>query len=60
MTAHPPQMMTGNPPWDHMSNKIAVLFHIASAKEPPKVKRSGKRAFEAVKGALPWCRRCSA
>ena len=30
-------MMTGNPPWDHMSNKIAVLFHIASAKEPPKV-----------------------
>jgi len=31
------QMMTGNPPWDHMSNKIAVLFHIASAKEPPKL-----------------------
>ena len=26
---------TGAPPWDEISNKITLMFHIASCKQPP-------------------------
>jgi len=29
------QMLTGAPPWDEISNKITLMFHIASCKTPP-------------------------
>ncbi len=29
------QMLTGAPPWDEISNKITLMFHIASSKVPP-------------------------
>jgi len=29
------QMLTGAPPWDEISNKITLMFHIASSKQPP-------------------------
>lgn len=29
------QMLTGAPPWDEISNKITLMFHIASCQVPP-------------------------
>jgi len=29
-------MATGKPPWNHFSQEVSAIFHIASAREPPK------------------------
>jgi serine/threonine protein kinase len=31
------QMLTGSPPWDEITNKIALLFHIATTHGPPAI-----------------------
>ena len=30
------EMATGKPPWNHFSQEVSAIFHIASAREPPK------------------------
>jgi len=31
------EMATAKPPWNHFSQEIAAIFHIANAREPPKI-----------------------
>lgn len=30
------EMATGKPPWNQFSQEVTAIFHIASAKQPPK------------------------